>query len=63
MVSRFDVMDHRGAKEGLADISDRLRSLAREVKSLSQTQPDFRIRVESIRRDLTSIGRLLRGAQ
>ena len=63
MVSTFDVMDHKGAKEDLADISDRLRRLAREVKSLSQTQPDFRIRVESIRRDLKAIGRLLRGTQ
>ncbi len=63
MVSTSDVMDHKGAKEDLADISGRLRRLAREASGLSRTQPDFRIRVESIRQDLKAIGRLLRGTQ
>ncbi len=57
----FDLTDNQARKLDLAKLSGRLRGLAHEVSSLSQTQPDLSKRIEKIQQDLKSIGGLLRG--
>ncbi len=57
----FDLMGDKTNKKDLWEISERLHGLAREVKSLSQNQPDFRSRIQIIQQELRSIGCSLRG--
>ena len=45
-----------------AEISQKLRRLGRDMKSLSDTQPDFLKRLESLRNELDSIASQLRRA-
>jgi hypothetical protein len=55
------VYDDQANKAQLEDISDGLRRLAREVSSLSETQPDFSERMRDAYRELMAIVYRLRG--
>jgi chromosome segregation ATPase len=46
----------------LAEISQKLRRLGRDMRSLSDTQPDFSKRLESLRNELDSVACRLRRA-
>ncbi len=60
MALTFDLTEHQARELDLAEISGRLRGLAHEARSLSQTQPDHSKRIERIQQELKSIGVLLR---
>ena len=45
-----------------AEISQKLRRLGRDMRSLSDKQPDFSKRLESLRNELESVARQLRRA-
>ena len=44
-----------------AELSQTLRRLAREMQSLSETQPDFLQRLEILRNEINSVAVRLRG--
>jgi chromosome segregation ATPase len=44
------------------ELSQKLRRLGRDMKSLSDTQPDFSKRLESLRNELDSVASQLRRA-
>ncbi len=51
--------DHTGEKE-LAELIDRLRGLAQEMRSLSGEQSDYREKLQKLGRDVNSVGFRLR---
>lgn len=61
MALTFDLTENRARELDLAEISERLRRLAHEARSLSQPQPDLSKRIERFQQELKSIGVLLRG--
>ena len=50
----------RTRKPDLAELSQRLRSLGREMRSLSPSQPDFRQRLNSLRTEINAVAARLR---
>ncbi len=59
----LELVRDQADKADRAHIGGRLRGLAREMSSLSTTQPHFRSRLEDIQKELKSIGSLLRGTE
>ncbi len=59
----LDLTEDQIIKLGTVEISGRLQGLAREVRSLSQTQPDFSKRIRHIQKELRSIGGSLHGIE
>ena len=55
MVFAFSVCDDQVRKLEFAEISERLRGLARDVSSLSETQPDFSEHMRDTHKELKSI--------
>ena len=49
---RFDLVGDHVCKAELAELSQKLRNIASDIQSLSQSEPDFLIRLQALQRQL-----------
>jgi hypothetical protein len=49
---RFDLIGDHVCKAELAELSQKLRNIASDIRSLSQNEPDFPMRLQAIQKQL-----------
>ncbi len=57
---RIDLIGAHVCKAELAELSQRLRNIASDVRSLSQSEPDFVVRLQALHKQLDSVASRLR---
>ncbi len=52
---RFDLLGDRTCKAELVELSQRLRNIASDIRSLCQAEPDFVLRLQALQKQIESV--------